>query len=569
MGKGGVSERNRQSAAAHPTQGRGKKQMNKLLSFLGVLIGLWALVSCGPAPAPTAAALLPTDVALPTATATAALPSTPLATATPLPSPTPTPALPPVEGPEPSPRIAAFYYPWYGSPQVDGEWIHWDEGGFRPPQDLSSDYYPQMGAYSSRDPVVVARHFAWLRQAGVGVIVTSWWGRRSHEERVVPLLLEMGERYGIQVAFHLEPYGGRSASQLVDDIRYLYQRYGASPAFFRSTAATRWSPDDRRKGLFFLWAARFPSSEEPAIEAPYWREAMDAIHALPDGGLVLADETISEWVDGGHFDGLYSYAVLEPGGAEAYAWAGTLPPDAWYVPGVNPGFSAVRIGYEKDTYVPRRDGAAYEERWQAALGTGVEPALVAITTFNEWHEGTQIEPAAAGVDNGRGHTYDDYGALPPEGYLALTRQWVERFAATSWPESRRLRFRVVTSSDWTTFGLVEGAAWLRPSLVSASAEADYAGPDGARFALNQPLARAEAGKSVEMVVDILITGAAESAEIVFEIERGHVGSTTVELAGSSGAESRAAVALVWDGIATGERNARRFEIPVSRLFGGP
>ncbi len=384
--------------------------------------------------------------------------------------------------------MAAFYYPWYRSVKVDQSWIHWAEGGFHPPLDIASDYYPLLGPYSSLDPAVVAQHFAWLRQAGVGVIISSWWGQRSNEDKAVPLLLEMGERYGIQVAFHVEPYSGRTVTTLVSDVEYLYAHYGESPAFFRTTAASRWSPDDRSKGLFFLWSARFPDFNQAAVEASYWREAIDAIHALPDGGLVIADETGSEWVDGGHFDGLYSYAVLEPDVADAYSWARALPPDAWYVPGVNPGFSAVRIGYDPSSYVPRRDGAAYQERWQAALDAGVQPALVAITTFNEWHEGTQIEPAAAGVQNGSGYTYADFGKLAPDGYLALTRQWVDRFVAKIWPATHLVRFRVVTSSDWTVFGLVDGATWLRPSVVSASPEATHAGPDGARFQLIQSLA---------------------------------------------------------------------------------
>jgi len=461
--------------------------------------------------------------------------------------------------------VAAFYYPWYGNPEVDREWVHWGDGGFRPPLDISSDYYPQLGAYSSVDRAVVAQHFAWLRQAGVGVIVSSWWGRRSNEEKAVPLLLEVGERYGIKVAFHLEPYGGRTAKTLVSDVKYLYERYGQHPAFFRTTAASRWSPDDRPKGLFFLWASRYPDLDKPAIEAAYWREAIDAIHALPDGGLVIADETVSAWVDGGHFDGLYSYAVLEPDGPDAYSWARTLPPDAWYVPGVNPGFSAVRIKYDKSTYVPRRGGAAYDERWQAALGAGVEPALVAITSFNEWHEGTQIEPAAAGTASGRGYTYEDYDPLPPEGYLDLTRRWGDRFLAKAWPKSYLVRFRVVTGSDWTTFGLIGGATWLRPVVVSASAGATYAGPEGARFLLTQPLARAESGKTVEMIVDILVTGMQDGEPLVFEIERGHLGSTQVELMSYVGTEPVVVASLVWDGIAPGERNARQFQVPVSTV----
>ena len=510
-------------------------------------------------PVPTAT-YTPTPV--PTSTAT----PVPTDTPTPTPTSTPTPTLPPVVGPKPSYRVAAFYYPWYRNPDVDQDWAHWDEPWFDPPLSISSDYYPLLGTYSNLDPAVVAEHFAWLREAGVGLIISSWWGRTSIEEKAVPLLLEMGERYGIKIAFHLEPYGGRTADRLVRDVQYLYGRYGAHPAFFRTTASSRWSPDDRPKGLFFVWASRFPDTETPAVEASYWREALDTIHAQEDGGLVIADEIVSDWVDGGHFDGLYSYAVLQFDEGDAYSWARALPPDAWFVPGVNPGFSAVRIGYAASTYVPRRGGAAYDERWRAALEVGVEPALMAITSFNEWHEGTQIEPAAVGVTDGRGYTYEDYGPLPPEGYLTLTRQWVDRFLATTWPESYRVRFRLMTTSDWTTFGLVDGATWFRPSVVAASEGADYAGPERDRFLLAQPLARAEDGGMVEMVVDILLTSTESGETLVFEIERGHLGATQVELWNYLGDEPVLIETLEWAGIKPSEPNAHTFQIPGAVLL---
>ena len=86
----------------------------------------------------------------------------------------PTADWPPVTGPDPSTRMAAFYYPWYFTPEFDGRWDHW-EGN--PPEDISSDYYPLLGPYSMSDPEVLAQHFAWLRQAGVGLIISSWWGK--------------------------------------------------------------------------------------------------------------------------------------------------------------------------------------------------------------------------------------------------------------------------------------------------------------------------------------------------------------------------------------------------------
>ena len=42
---------------------------------------------------------------------------------------------------------------------------------------------------------------------------------------------------------------------------------------------------------------------------------------------------------------------------------------------------------------PRRDGAMYEEGWRGAIASN--PEWITITSFNEWYEGTQIEPAAS------------------------------------------------------------------------------------------------------------------------------------------------------------------------------
>jgi glycoprotein endo-alpha-1,2-mannosidase len=487
-------------------------------------------------------------------------------TPTPTDSPTPTPTLPPVGGPDPSYRVAAFYYPWYRNAELDGAWRHWDEPIFDPPLSISSDFYPVLGAYSSLDRAVVAQHFAWLREAGVGVIVSSWWGRRSIEEKAVPLLLEMGERYGIKVAFHLEPYGGRTARTLVSDVEYLYRAYGAHPAFFRTTEPSRWSPDDRPKGLFFLWASRYSGLEQPPVQADYWQEAMDTIHGLPDGGLVLADEIGSGWAEAGHFDGSYSYALLGADEAAPYRWARGLPPGTWFVPGVNPGFSAVRIGYEASTYVAREDGAAYDLRWEALLNSGVEPNLVTITTFNEWHEGTQIEPAAVGMTNGRGYTYEDYGRLPPEGYLIRTHDWVVRFEETQWPATYRARVRFTTTSDWTTVQLVRGATWLRPSLVEVGKKADSGGLDQGFFSLGQPLARAEAGKQVEVTFDLLLSPTQAGGPLAFRIERGHLGSTQVALFNYLGPEPVHVRTLEWGGIQPQGPNAETFEVPRAVLF---
>lgn len=482
---------------------------------------------------------------------------------------TPSPTLPPIAVDEPTSRVAAFYYPWFRNPSVDGEWYGWDAPGIDPPLDISSDYYPLLGAYSTSDERTVSQHFAWLREAGVGVVIVSWWGQGSREDQAVSVLLRVAERYGIQVAFHIENYSSRTANRLIRDVEYIYARYGEEAAFYRTTTSSRWSPNDNPKGLFFLWDPFQPGQSEPgaqAVDASYWQPAVDSIHSMPQGSLVIACASDARWVDGGHFDGLYNYAVRHPDQSGRFAWAQRMPLGAWYVPSVGPGAAGQRIGRSPDEDVARRDGATYREQWESALSVGVEPQIVTITSFNEWGEGTQIEPAAAGATNGGSYTYADYGPLPPEGYLDLTRLLVDDFLARTWPDTTRLRVRLVTTSDWTTLNLVSGATWLRPDLISVSEEATNAALQDDGFVLDQPIARAEAGGMVEVIVDMLFTGWESGGTVVFEIARGHLGSTQVELSKYVDGEPVVIETFEWRGI-SGRRNTSTFQISAEMLFG--
>lgn len=473
--------------------------------------------------------------------------------------------LPPVEGAEPSLKMAAFYYPWYGNPKFDKAWIHWDQFNHLPPQDIGSDYYPALGAYSSKDPQVVAQHMAWLRQAGVGVIISSWWGQGSNEDQAVPLILQMAERYGIKVTFHIEPYNGRTAESLVNDIKYIYEKYGSSPAFFQSNASSRYSSVDQPKGMFFVWSIEFRETGQP-VQADYWQPAMDKIHALPEGGLVIANTLQGSWINGGHFDGLYNYVTLHTDQNGGFNWSRNLPPNSLYVPSVIPGNSARRVGYPEDTYVDRENGATYNDQWNAALDTGVEPAMVTITSFNEWHEGSMIEPPATGANDGKGNKYSDFGTLPPDGYLSLTHQWIDKYLAMQFPITYRARITITTTSDWTTVNAINGGAWMRPDLISASTSATNASMEaGDRFVLMQSLNDANAGRQVEMTWDILLSGMDAGKDLVLQIDRGNIGATQVTIYNYLGGTPRQVETFNWGGVTT-DRNSHPIKIPAVELM---
>ena len=57
---------------------------------------------------------------------------------------------------------------------------------------------------------------------------------------------------------------------------------------------------------------------------------------------------------------------------------------------VMPGCDDSQIGRESHKIISSENGALYKKLWKAAIKAN--PDWVLITSFNEWHEGTEIEP---------------------------------------------------------------------------------------------------------------------------------------------------------------------------------
>ncbi|MEN3360764.1 MAG: glycoprotein endo-alpha,2-mannosidase [Mycobacteriales bacterium] len=335
---------------------------------------------------------------------------------------------PPVAAAAVSNNVHIFYYPWYGSPAVAGSYRHWPQGGHTPPNDIGSNYFPVRGAYDSGDTAVLDQHMAWLNQAGVGVAVVSWWGQGSYEDNLVPAILAAADRHGIKVAWHIEPYGGRTAVSTVADINYINSRYGGSPAFYRDAA-------HGNRSAFYVFES---------LSIPDWT-VLDQVRAT---AIVLAQTTDTSKV--GHFGGMYTYDGIA--GATAPGWANASAfckaNGLVWSPSIAPGYIDDRAVPGNTTPTLNRDnGAAYDREWSNALGagTGGPPTWVSITSFNEWHEGSQIEPASANPPAGQGYltyagAYGTSGAASETSYLDRTRFWVNQFTpGTGTPAAVSLR----------------------------------------------------------------------------------------------------------------------------------
>jgi glycoprotein endo-alpha-1,2-mannosidase len=304
-------------------------------------------------------------------------------------------------------RVSAFYYPWYGTAASDGSYVHWSQDGHQPPDDIASAYYPLAGLYSSSDRVVVGAQMDEIRNAGIDEIAVSWWGQGSPEDQRLPLVAAAARADGLAVAAHLEPYAGRTAASTAADITYLEQRYGI--------------------GTFYVYRP----FDLPVAD---WAAANATLHAA--GGVTLYAQTaLAGAAAAGGFDGVYTYDIVTYKGsmfprlcAEAHA------KHLLCAPSVGPGYDA-RRGSGDPVVKPRRAGRTYDAMWRAAITSSAD--RVTITSFNEWHEGTQIEPAGPARRRGRYRylSYDGawglYGVAAEYAYLARTRYWSDVFRSTS------------------------------------------------------------------------------------------------------------------------------------------
>jgi glycosyl hydrolase family 99 len=327
----------------------------------------------------------------------------------------------------PAPHVSAalssdvqfFYYPWYGNPTVSGAYRHWQQGNHIPPTDIGSNYYPVSGAYDSNDLTgAVAQQMAWIQQAGVGVIIYSWWGQGSYEDGLAAGVLSEAAKFGIKVAWHIEPYGGRTADSVVSDINYINTKYGASPAFFHD-------PAHDNKAAFYVFNS---------LNVNDW----SALDTVTGANLVFAQTTDMSRV--GHFNGVYTYDVIAAAAANGWSGVGAYCQvhGLVWAPSIGPGYIDDRAVPGNTTpTLDRADGATYDQEWHNALtpSIGGSPNWITITSFNEWHEGSQIEPATSNPPAGFDYqsyagAYGTTGAASQTAYLDRTRFWVGQFDHT-------------------------------------------------------------------------------------------------------------------------------------------
>jgi hypothetical protein len=287
--------------------------------------------------------------------------------------------------------VLAFYYGWY----EPGDW-----DGNRMPF-LPAD------RYSGGDAAVMRRHLEQAAGARIDGLIASWWGPGDRTDQRLGAMLDLAARTSVRLSAYVETASDQLNTRpaLVAGLRQLLQQRASHPAFVRYQG----------RPVIFVWQpGAVPRGGESAVAA--WRDILNEVD--PQRQAVWSAEGVDlAWL--GVFDGLHQFGAAlwasDPGASDR-SWRARIDDynrrngtaKIWAA-GTAPGHDDTRLGRPNPVFVQRADGAYYRRSFAGAISSN--PEWITITSFNEWFEGTQIEPSPT------------YGDL----YLRITREMVDRW----------------------------------------------------------------------------------------------------------------------------------------------
>ncbi len=260
-------------------------------------------------------------------------------------------------------KVLAFYYAWY------------DPSSFGPGV---TPFQPQ-NTYFSTNADTIRRQVKTAKAAGIDGFIQSWYGPNPNQqtEPNFKTLLDIAQQEGFVATVHFEavsPFFDNDQDR-IDALKVLVSQHAKHPAFMKMDG----------KPVIFFWANWLFTVGE-------WQTMRDQVD--PNR------ETI--WIaEGGHdkylgvFDGLHLYNVAwssDPGGV-SQRWAGITRGrgDFYWAATAMPGFDNTLVQTDRKSRRDRDNGSYLTKSFQGAVAS--DPDILLLTSFNEWAEGSNIEPA--------------------------------------------------------------------------------------------------------------------------------------------------------------------------------
>jgi len=248
--------------------------------------------------------------------------------------------------------------------------------------------------YNSSDDNTINRQVTEAANAGITGFISSWWGPGDATDKNFSNLLAhsatlestTGQHFTSSIYFESDSPGLQGADTIVNGLKYL-TRYTNDPHFFH------W----HNKPVLFFWD---PLGKGRTLQE--WGAIRQQVD--PNNRMIWSAEgtniSLLSVFDGIHlFSG--GYWGLQNGNMTAVDQRFRAKVDAYnsanktqkiWAAGVLPGYDDTRVPGRTGTFiVPRNHGQTYRTSWDAAIASN--PDWITITSYNEWFEGSMIEPS--------------------------------------------------------------------------------------------------------------------------------------------------------------------------------
>jgi hypothetical protein len=278
--------------------------------------------------------------------------------------------------------VGAFFYPWYENPNTSGIWTHWEGGGgYSPPMTWSSNYIPNypdstwnpnVQLYDSKNIDVLRWQDRAMARAGIDIAIASWWGIGGYEDAGLAKAIRVCKSVKWCIYYELDAYGDPPVQKIYNDIKYVIDTYGPTRNYAKVDG----------KWLVLIYGAGGDGT------ADRWQQAKELLAANGYNVYLNADTSNGRppW------DAVHNYHPVVYQG-----YTDTLPntdDSAW----ISPGFWAC-----DGSPVLERSLGEFTSAWDNIIENKAGYRFVLIETWNEWHEGTQIEPGREIIPDTQGY----------------------------------------------------------------------------------------------------------------------------------------------------------------------
>jgi hypothetical protein len=309
-----------------------------------------------------------------------------------------------------SKTVMAYYMPWYTARPYRDSWgWHWTMNHFNPDRlnvsgqrEIASWYYPLIGPYDSADPAVLEYHVLLMKLAGVDGVIVDWYGSVDvldyavNNQATVKLFqftrkagLKFSICYEDQTVQHLIDGGNLAAGDDLlhaqREMLYLQTNFFSDASYLRSKGepvllnfgpqhfltSSNWETifsvlSASNRPAFFTEDNRLPIGKGAFSWPPMW------MSQVPGTGGVLSRAALKSYL--ADFD------------SKAGAWPA-------FISSAFPRFhdiyqrAAVRNYWG---YLGDRDGETFRDTLSRAMTNS--SAIVQVVTWNDFGEGTMVEP---------------------------------------------------------------------------------------------------------------------------------------------------------------------------------